>query len=162
MRDDHREPALSHESSAPGLDLSGLKPIYVLQTSSSLRRVVIGCFVAVTGSSIPRILDDWPVVAEVVVDLVPALFGAVLVGLLVFRPPAIALLGHGVRLRTFVRFGPLVAWSEVADVKVRGRWDDEPSIRLPLEGHLRRRSLRGMPDEGVQRLTVALARLRQP
>ena len=81
--------------------------------------------------------------------------------ILLTRPSAIAFSADGVRIRSFLRFGPLVPWSEVMEVEVAGRWDDEPSIRLPIEGYVRRRSLRGMPDEDVKRLASAFARSRR-
>ncbi|GAA0306559.1 hypothetical protein [Kineococcus aurantiacus] len=80
---------------------------------------------------------------------------------LLARPPAVAFTAEGVRIRSSLRFGPLVAWSEVVDVRVRGRWDEEPSIRLPVQGHLRRWSLRGMPEEDVRRLAEAFTRWRE-
>ncbi|MBB2903098.1 hypothetical protein FHR75_003940 [Kineococcus radiotolerans] len=138
-----------------------MKPLYVLRSSSPFRRVVTGCFAAVTGSAIFRVWEGRHDLAGVVLDLVPVLIGAVLVLILFTRPSAIAFTAEGVRIRSFLWFGPLVAWSEVVEVKVAGRWDDEPSIRLPIEGYVRRRSLRGMPEEDVQRVAEAFARLRR-
>lgn len=163
VHDDSREPTppLSG-ATTPGVDLTGMKPVYVLRSASTLRRLITGCFSVITGSAIFRVIEDRRDLGDVVLDLVPVLIGAVLVLLLLIRPPAIAFTADGVRIRSFLRFGPLVRWSEVVEVRVRGRWDDESSIRLPLEGHLRRRSLRGMPEEDVQRLAEAFTRLRRP
>lgn len=144
------------------MDLTGVEPLYVLRSSSTLRRLAMGCFAAITGSAVFRVVEDRHDLADVVLDLVPVVTGAVLVLILLTRPPAIAFTADGVRIRSFLRFGPLVSWSEVVEVRVRGRWDDEPSIRLPLEGYLRRRSLRGMPEEDVQLLAEALTRSRTP
>jgi hypothetical protein len=133
-------------------------PVHVLRSSTVFRRMITGCAAVTTGSGVPRVIADRHDLADVAVDLVPVLVSAVLVLLLVTRPPAVAFTGEGVRIRSSLRFGPLVPWSEVVDVRVRGRWDDEPSIRLPIGGHLRRQSLRGMPDEDVQRLADVFAR----
>ena len=160
-REPSREPSPLTLSPTPlGVDLTGVEPVYVLRSSSLFRRLVTGCFAATTGSALFRVWEGRHDLAGVVLDLVPVLIGAVLVLILLTRLPAIAFTTEGVRIRSFLRFGPLVPWPEVVEVKVRGRWDDEPSIRLPIEGHVRRRSLRGMPEEDVRRLAGAFARSR--
>ncbi|MBB2903322.1 hypothetical protein FHR75_004164 [Kineococcus radiotolerans] len=142
------------------MDSTGVEPDYVLRSSSLFRRLVTGCFAATTGSATFRVWEGRHDLAGVVLGLVLVLIGAVLVLILLTRPSAIAFSADGVRIRSFLRFGPLVPWSEVVEVEVAGRWDDEPSIRLPIEGYVRRRSLRGMPEEDVRRLAGAFARSR--
>ena len=137
-----------------------VEPVYVLRSSSLFRRLVTGCYAATTGSTIFRVWEGRHDLASVVLNLVPVLIGAVLVLILLTRPSAIAFSADGVRIRSFLRFGLLVPWSEVVEVEVTGRWDDEPSIRLPIEGYVHRRSLRGMPEEDVRRLVGAFARSR--
>ncbi|WP_328296038.1 hypothetical protein OG218_25655 [Kineococcus sp. NBC_00420] len=138
------------------LDTTGLQPLYLLRPPLLAWRVLAGVLGALTGSTVFRLLDDPrdPGVQGVAIALL-----AVVAAVLVLRrrfPAAVLVAAEGVRLRTGWRFGPLVPWSQVADVRPAGRWDEEPSIRLPQGGHLRRRSLAGMPDEDVQRLAAAL------
>ena len=140
------------------LDTTGLHPLYLLRPPLLAWRVAAGVLGAVTGSTVFRLLDDPRDTGAWGFALV--LLAAV-VALLVLRrrfPAAVLVAAEGVRLRTGWRFGPLVPWSQVADVRPAGRWDEEPSIRLPQGGHLRRRSLAGMPEEDVHRLAAALRR----
>lgn len=149
-------------SGTSSIDLTGVKPVYALRISSTLRRFITGCSAAIIGSAIARAIQDRHDLVDVLWNLAPAVVGSILVLVLVVRPPAIAFSTRGVRIRSFLRFGPLVAWSEVVDIRVRGRWDEESSIRLPIQGHLRRRSLRGMPEEDARRLADVFARSREP
>lgn len=134
-------------------DLTGLQPRYTWNTGRGLRVVllIVISFQAVLAvSRLVEHADTFDVVLSIIMLICFALF----LGAYFIWTPATILAAEGVRLQNGFPKARSIAWHQVREVQVQGRWQDV-SLLIRTDGRSER--LVGMPVEDAQRLADALA-----
>jgi len=134
------------------VDLTGLQPQY----RTAVRRGHLWVFgmagVLVLSGSVLRLFDR-PDGFDVILSIVQLGCFVPLVVVNTVRRPTFYLATSGLRFRRFLKTGPLISWTQVREVQVQGRWQEQSTLIL-RDGLLL--PLTGMPTNDAQRLADAL------
>ncbi|WP_432560863.1 hypothetical protein [Kineococcus sp. SYSU DK003] len=144
--------APGNQSAQRSVDLRGLRRRYSRGVGDGVRRLLLLCLGVVVASGVWRLLTAdgaWAVV--VVLAETVGLCAALVLPLQL--PAAVLLRPSGIAFRHRLRTTPTTAWTQVAEIRVQGRWDTHSSVVF-RDG--RQRELVAMPAGDAERLAEAL------